>query len=78
MSRRNRKLLGTVLIILFVPVYAMILVEISRYAVAGAPWWLQAPFFLFAGLGWALPILPMIRWMEKLTPEEEAVKIHAP
>jgi membrane protein implicated in regulation of membrane protease activity len=70
MSRRKRKLVGALLLIVVVPVYAMLAVELSRYVLAGASWWMQALFFLVAGIAWAFPILPLIRWMERLTPEE--------
>jgi Protein of unknown function (DUF2842) len=72
MTRRNRKLIGTVLLILIVPTYAMLMVELSRYVLAGANWWQQALFFLVAGLGWSIPVMPLIRWMEKLNPGEVA------
>ncbi len=57
MTRRTRKFIGTLLLIVIVPAYAMIMVELSRFALAGATWWQQALFFLVAGLGWALPVL---------------------
>jgi membrane protein implicated in regulation of membrane protease activity len=72
MSRRKRKLIGTILLIGIVPAYAMLAVELSRYVLAGASWWVQAVFFLVAGMAWAIPVLPLIRWMERLSPEEQA------
>jgi membrane protein implicated in regulation of membrane protease activity len=72
MTRRTRKFIGTFVLILIVPIYAMLMVELSRYMLAGASWWIQAIFFLIAGLGWALPVLPLIKWMERLGPNEEA------
>jgi hypothetical protein len=71
MTRRTRKFIGTFALILIVPVYAMLMVELSRFVLAGASWWLQALFFLVAGMGWAIPVLPLIRWMEKLAPGED-------
>ncbi len=56
----------------------MIAVELSRYVLAGASWWLQAIVFLLLCLAWAFPVMPLIRWMERLTPEEEAAKSAAP
>jgi hypothetical protein len=72
MSRRTRKFIGTLALIVIVPAYAMLMVELSRYVLAGANWWQQTLFFLFAGMGWAIPVLPLIKWMEKLSPEEVA------
>jgi membrane protein implicated in regulation of membrane protease activity len=70
MSRRTRKFIGTLALIVIVPAYAMLMVELSRYVLAGASWWMQTLFFLIAGIGWALPVLPLIKWMEKLSPDE--------
>jgi thiol:disulfide interchange protein len=71
MTRRTRKFIGTLALIIVVPAYAMLMVELSRYVLAGANWWQQALFFIVAGIGWALPVMPLIRWMEKLSPGEE-------
>jgi hypothetical protein len=70
MSRRKRKLIGTILLVVLVPAYAMIMVELSRYLLAGAGWFTQLVFFVIAGFIWALPVLPLIRWMERLSPDE--------
>jgi membrane protein implicated in regulation of membrane protease activity len=78
MTRRKRKLIGTLLLIIVVPVYAMLAVELSRYVLAGASWWAQALFFLVAGVAWAIPVLPLIRWMERLSPEEREGRAGAP
>jgi hypothetical protein len=72
MTRRTRKFIGAFALILFVPVYAMLVVELSRFLLAGASWWIQAIFYLIAGLGWTLPVLPLIKWMERLGPDEKA------
>lgn len=66
MTRKIRQLLGALLIMLFVIVYAltiMVIGETSRVRELGQPW--KTLFFLVAGLVWVLPLLPLVRWMQK-------------
>lgn len=28
------------------------------------PWWVQTPFYIFAGTIWIFPVRPLLRWME--------------
>jgi Protein of unknown function (DUF2842) len=65
MNRRTRKFLGMLIMVVYVPLYMLLIVELSRYALAGASWWLQAIFFLVFGLIWGAPLLPLIKWMER-------------
>jgi hypothetical protein len=66
MRGRFRKLIGTTVMILFVPVYA-----ISAMALAQARPLREAPMLIqilcYAGLGlvWIVPLMPLIKWMEK-------------
>ena len=66
MTRRVRKLLGTFLIIGFVTVYALVVMVIAQMPIVQtAGRFAQMLFFLAAGLAWTLPLLPLIRWMER-------------
>ena len=70
MRKRTRKLIGTVTILLVVIVYgplAMALAE-SRIQAAAPP--VQAVAFLLLGLAWILPLMPLIRWMERPDADE--------
>jgi hypothetical protein len=66
MRGRFRKLIGTTVMILFVPVYA-----ISAMTLAQARPLREAPMLIqilcYAGLGlvWIVPLMPLIKWMEK-------------
>ena len=68
MKRRQRKLLGAVAMMLFVIVYALLVVALSHGRIAASPRWMQLAFYLVAGLAWTLPLLPLIRWMERGEP----------
>ena len=69
MPRRLRKLVGTVVMLTFVIVYALLAMTLAQ-----TPWLQQAStlvqgsFYLVAGLGWVLPLMPLIRWMERPDP----------
>lgn len=63
MPLRLRKLIGTVLLVLLVIVYAMVatIVAVAQLAESGPL--VQFSFFLFSGLLWVLPAMLLIRWM---------------
>ena len=71
MRRRTRKLIGTVAILLVVIVYGPLAMALADSRIALAPQPLQVLAYIVLGLVWILPLLPLIRWMEKPDPEEQ-------
>jgi hypothetical protein len=65
MRGRSRKLFGTIVLLLFVAVYATIAAIISSGRIAHAPQWVQFAFFLTTGLAWVIPAGLLIRWMQR-------------
>ncbi|MGO4705370.1 DUF2842 domain-containing protein [Microvirga sp. 2MCAF38] len=65
MSKRNRKLIGTVLMLVFVAIYAPIAMALAESRIVEAPKLVQTLAYIVLGLAWVLPIMPLIRWMEK-------------
>ena len=66
MRRRMRKFIGAVLMLSFVSLYAgTVMVVAQTDHIRFAPAVPQALFFLVAGLAWILPLMPLIRWMER-------------
>lgn len=66
MSRRSRKLFGTVLILLFLFAYAYLALKVAELqSLQLAHWGLQALCFAVLGIAWALPLMPLIWWMER-------------
>jgi hypothetical protein len=66
MRRRSRKFIGTCVTLAFVGVYAavaMIVAQTDHVRLANGV--LQALFFIVVGLGWILPLMPLIKWMER-------------
>ncbi|HEY8567407.1 MAG TPA: DUF2842 domain-containing protein [Beijerinckiaceae bacterium] len=69
MRRRLRKLIGTLFIIVFVPAYALIAMALAESRIQTAPHALQVVSYVVLGLVWILPLMPLIRWMERPDPE---------
>ena len=65
MTARTRKLIGTVLLLLFLGAYAWAAVFIGAGRITLAPYWAQLAYFLIAGLLWVIPAGLLIRWMQR-------------
>ena len=66
MSRRNRKLFGAVTMLLFLGAYAYLALKVAELqALQLAPPAVQAICFAVLGIAWALPLMPLIWWMER-------------
>jgi hypothetical protein len=66
MNPRIKKLIGTIVMVLFVGFYALVIAGIApRILVPGTSKGVELAFYLIAGLAWAIPLMPLIRWMEK-------------
>jgi hypothetical protein len=64
MNRRTRKLVGTLLMLLFVFVYALVVTAIAAPVLMSANKAVEVFFYLIAGLAWVPPLMFLIRWME--------------
>jgi Protein of unknown function (DUF2842) len=69
MRKRTRKLIGTALILAFVMIYGPVAMALADSRIAQAPELVQTLAYLVLGLIWILPVLPLIRWMEKPDPD---------
>jgi predicted PurR-regulated permease PerM len=65
MPRRLRKLIGTIVMIAFVMVYALVAMALADSRVSQAPELVRAIAYAALGLAWVLPLMPLIRWMER-------------
>jgi uncharacterized membrane protein len=65
MSKRLKKLVGSVIILIFVTLYAPIAMAIAEGRIQEAPKLVQTLAFIVLGLAWILPVMPLIKWMEK-------------
>lgn len=59
----TRKVAAAGLIVLLIAVWAL-LVAIFAPFVSRWPVLVQAPFYLFVGIAWIIPLKPLLRWSE--------------
>jgi hypothetical protein len=65
MPPRLRKLVGTVVLIAFVCVYALMAMTLAAAKLPGASGLAQLGFFAVVGLLWVIPAAAIISWMSK-------------
>ena len=65
MKVRTRKLVGTIVLLVFLLVYAWVAASIGAGRITLAPAWAQFAYFLTAGLLWVVPAGLLIRWMQR-------------
>jgi len=71
MKRRTRKFIGTIIIILFVCLYALMAMAIAQARfIQDSTGFVQSLYYVIIGIGWVLPIFPLIAWMERKTAKD--------
>jgi Protein of unknown function (DUF2842) len=65
MKLRTRKLIGTISTVVFMSVYALVLMALGGKYVVGNGLLVELPFYILAGLGWLPGAMAIIRWMSK-------------
>ena len=65
MHARTRKLIGTVMLLVFLAIYAWLAAVIGAGRITLAPHWAQFAYFVAAGLLWVVPAGLLIRWMQR-------------
>ncbi len=65
MRQRTRKLIGTIFIAVFVPVYCLVVMTVASVRLQGASTLSQTIFFAVFGLLWVIPAGAVIWWMQK-------------
>jgi len=65
MHVRTRKLIGAIVLLLFLLIYAVAVASIGAGRVTEASPLLQLLYFVVAGLAWVLPAGLLLRWMAR-------------
>jgi hypothetical protein len=65
MPGRLRRLIGSILLVALVIIYALVASAIAVARLGEASAWTQFAFFLFSGLLWVLPAMAIVSWMSK-------------
>ena len=65
MPQRTRKLIGTIVLVIFIIIYSLTAMMIAAAKLPGTSGLVQLAYYAFAGLFWALPAAGLIWWMQK-------------
>lgn len=65
MTARTRKLIGLLGLLAFVIVYALVAMAVGAVGLEGAAGWQRTLYYIIAGTAWAVPLMPLIRWMQR-------------
>jgi hypothetical protein len=65
MKMRTRKLVGTIATVLWLLVYALVVMALGGKYVVGSGLAAELPFFVVAGVAWLPVAMMVIRWMSR-------------
>ena len=65
MPIRLKKLIGTLLIIVWIFIYVLIAMRLAVAILPDAPWVIQLAYYAFAGFAWIIPPGFLIQWMSE-------------
>jgi len=65
MPVRLRKLIGAVALIALVVCWSLVAMALAQLPLIKANAFVEAVYYVVAGLGWVLPAMPLIRWMSR-------------
>lgn len=63
MSPRLKKLIGTILMLVWIFVYALVAIGVARHVLPHAHWAVALLYYALAGMLWAVPVGLMFPWM---------------
>jgi hypothetical protein len=65
MPIRVRKLIGAVMLLLLVAVWALLAAAFAQTPLIADSRVAAAIYYVIVGLGWVLPAMPLVRWMSR-------------
>jgi hypothetical protein len=68
MNIRTRKAIGTIAVVVFIVVYALVMMAVGGELVVGRGMAFELPFYAVAGLLWLPVVMAIIVWMSKPDP----------
>ena len=63
MNIRTRKLIGTIVLLIFIAVYALLVMAAAIVLQVNASKWVELAFYIICGLAWVIPAALLVRWM---------------
>jgi Protein of unknown function (DUF2842) len=65
MTPRSKKLIGTLVMLTWLPVYALVAMGVGVRLLPHAAWYVALAYYALAGTLWILPIGLMLPWMHR-------------
>jgi hypothetical protein len=65
MTIRKRKLLGTFALITLAVVWTLLAMALAQSVLTSISGSVATLFYVIAGLGWVLPAMPLVKWMQR-------------
>jgi hypothetical protein len=65
MRIRARKLIGTLGLLALVTIWALLAMAVAQFALRAQSGVVVFAFYAVAGLGWVLPAMPIVAWMQR-------------
>jgi hypothetical protein len=65
MTIRTRKFIGAIALLALVVVYALLAMVLGVRLLADAGPWQHLAFYIIASLGWVIPAMPLVGWMQR-------------
>jgi hypothetical protein len=65
MSSRLRKFIGAVALLVLVMAWALLAMALAQSALTSTNGLLAGIYYVVMGLGWVLPAMPIVKWMQR-------------
>ena len=65
LTPRIKKLIGTILTLIWLPIYALIAMAFAIRVLPNAVWYVAFLYYALAGMLWIVPIGLMLPWMHR-------------
>ena len=65
MTIRTRKFLGAIALLLLAATWSLVGMAVAQMPLLASSGYLQAIFYVVAGMGWVLPAMPIVSWMSR-------------
>lgn len=65
MRIRTRKLIGTIALLVLITAWALLAMAFAQFALRAQSAVVALLFYAVAGLGWVLPAMPIVSWMQR-------------
>jgi hypothetical protein len=65
MTPRTKKLIGAIVILIWLPIYSLFAMGVAVHVLPHAPWYAALLYYALAGTLWIFPIGLMLPWMHR-------------